>query len=411
MRKLPPTPRALLTPDLFKHFTEARSEYHARFKRELLLADKTGKLLWGKPYRATGDTEKERCKWRALAISEALRWGQPCMIACTGDYMIWAVPVMFNNRILGGLVVRPCLIRADEDNARAVSELLAEACEQLLDVAETHNLTNASLLRLNRTAAFVEREKAEAIHESKQGNYSYLSEFYHLEEPSLLHAIQQGDRSRARAIINRILLRIYRHQPARLNVVKSFATELIVMMSRTAVDAGADSTRIMSLNSGHFSSLASIDDEEELSLWMKETLEKLMDEIHSRQRLRRQVHLSRIVGYIESHLAENISRDDVAGYCGLSPGHFSHLVSEETGRTFRELLARHRVRRACQLLSRTGRSLAEIALDSGFADQSYFTKLFRKWTGQNPLQYRKALASSASATPPLADRPRGPKRN
>jgi AraC-like DNA-binding protein len=399
MRTSPPKRYASLTPDLFKQFTEARSEYHSRFKRELLLVDKNGKLLWGKPYRVTGDTEKERCKWRALAISEALRWGQPSMIACSGDYMIWAVPVMYNNRILGGLVARPCAIRADEENARAVSEILSEACDQLLDIAEKHNLTNAAFLRLNRTAAFVEREKAEAIHESKKGDYSDLREVYHLEEPSLLHAIQQGDRNRARAIINRLLLRIYRHQPMRLNFVKSFAMELIVMMSRTAVDAGADSTRIMGMNSGHFSSLANIDDEEELSLWMKETLGKLMDEIQSRQRQRRQVHLSHVVGYIESHLAENISRDDVAKHCGLSPGHFSHLVSEETGRTFRELLARHRVRRACQLLSRTGRSLAEIALDCGFADQSYFTKLFRKWTGQNPLQYRKTLASSASAKP------------
>ncbi|HEY0256165.1 MAG TPA: AraC family transcriptional regulator [Candidatus Methylacidiphilales bacterium] len=319
------------------------------------------------------------------------------MIACAGDYMIWAVPVMFNNRILGGLVVRPCAMGAGEDNARMLSEMLAQACDQLLDIAEKYNLTNGSLLRLNRTSAFIEREKAEAIHESKRGNYADLRDIYHLEDPALLYAIQQGDRKRARAIINRVLLRIYGHQPASLNVIKSFVIELIVMMSRTAVDAGADSSRIMGINSGHFSSLAGIDDEEDLSLWMKETLEKLMDEIQSRQHKRHQAQLSRMDGYIESHLAENISRDDVARHCGLSPGHFSHLVREQTDRTFRELVARHRVRRACELLSRTGKSLAEVAVDCGFTDQSYFTKLFRKWIGQNPLQYRKGLGSSASS--------------
>jgi AraC-like DNA-binding protein len=279
---------------------------------------------------------------------------------------------------------------------KPLSETLTYACNGLLEIAEKYNLTNISFLKLNRIAAFVEREKAEAIHESKNKNYSDLQQLYHLEEPSLLHAIQQGERNQARAIINRLLLHIYNHKSSSLNFLKSFALELVVMMSRTAVDAGADATRIMGLNSGHFSTLTGIDDEEELSPWLTDTLEKLMDEIHAQRRKRRQVHLSRAIGYIESHLAEDIRRDEVARHGGLSPGHFSHLVHEETGQTFRELVAHYRVRHACHLLARTRRSLSEIAFDCGFADQSYFTKIFRKISGQNPLQYRKSLGRAAS---------------
>jgi len=382
---------------LFRQFEQARNEYRSRFKHELLFVDKNGRLLRGKPYKIGGATEKERSQWRTLAVSEALRWGQPSMIVCPGDHMIWGIPVMHNNKILGGLVVKPCAVKAEGEKVKPLSETLTQACDQLLEIAEKYNLTNASFLKLNRIAAFIEREKAEAIHEAKKKNYSDLQQLYHLEEPSLLHAIQQGERNQARAIINRLLLHIYNDKSPGLNLLKSFALELVVMMSRTAVDAGADPTRIMGMNSGHFSTLTGIDDEEELSPWMTNTLERLMDEIHAQRRKRSQVHLSRAIGYIEKHLAENIRRDEVARHSGLSPGHFSHLVREETGQTFRELVARSRVRHARDLLARTRRSLSEIALDCGFTDQSYFTKIFRKISGQNPLQYRKSLGRAVFA--------------
>ena len=245
------------------------------------------------------------------------------MIACPGDHMIWGVPVMHNSRILGGLVVKPCIVRVEGEEAKTLSETLTLACDHLLELAEKYNLTNASYLKLNRIAAFVEREKAEAIHESKQKNHSDLQQLYRLEEPSLLYAIQQGQRNHARAIINRLLLHIYHHKPANLNFLKSFALELVIMMSRTAVEAGVDPARIMAMNSGHFSTLTGIDDEEELSPWMNDTLGRLMDEIQAQRRKRSQVHLSRAIGYIKKHLAENIRRDVVARRSGLSPGHFS----------------------------------------------------------------------------------------
>jgi AraC-like DNA-binding protein len=386
-------------PDLFRQFEQARHEYRSRFKLDLLFVGQDGKLLCGKPPKTGGATEKERCQWRALAVSEALRWGQPSMIACPGDHMIWGVPVMHNSKILGGLVVKPCEVKIEEESAKILSETLNHACDHLLEIAEKYNLTNGSHLKLNRIAAFVEREKAEAIHESKQKNHSDLQQLYHLEEPSLLYAIQQGQRNQARAIINRLLLHIYNHKPGNLNFLKSFALELVVMMSRTAVEAGADPARIMAMNSGHFSTLTGIDDEEELSPWLTDTLGRLMDEIQAQRRRKSQVRLSRAIGYIKKHLAENIRRDVVARKSGLSPGHFSHLVSDETGRTFRELVATYRVRHACHLLAHTRRSLSEIALDCGFADQSYFTKIFRKISGKNPLQYRKSLGGPAMVEP------------
>ena len=86
---------------------------------------------------------------------------------------------------------------------------------------------------------------------------------------------------------------------------------------------------------------------------------------------------------------ERLSRDQVARNAGLSPSHFSHLIKEKMGRSFIEILGQQRVDQACELLRRTTKSLAAIAAETGFADQSYFSKIFLKHTGKRPRDCRR----------------------
>ena len=65
-----------------------------------------------------------------------------------------------------------------------------------------------------------------------------------------------------------------------------------------------------------------------------------------------------------------------------------------------QYVLRVRINASCQLLTSTGRSVAEIALACGFYDQSYFTKQFHKQLGQTPTEYRSRYQSQV----PLAAR-------
>jgi transcriptional regulator GlxA family with amidase domain len=55
-----------------------------------------------------------------------------------------------------------------------------------------------------------------------------------------------------------------------------------------------------------------------------------------------------------------------------------------------------RVDRAAELLSRTDKSLSLIALSTGFADQSYFTKVFKRYRRVAPLQYRRQFRGDSA---------------
>jgi AraC-like DNA-binding protein len=66
----------------------------------------------------------------------------------------------------------------------------------------------------------------------------------------------------------------------------------------------------------------------------------------------------------------------------------------DDGLTFRDVVREAQERLACELLTASDCSIAEIAFLTGFAEQSTFTRAFKRWAGQAPARYRQgALAS------------------
>jgi len=92
--------------------------------------------------------------------------------------------------------------------------------------------------------------------------------------------------------------------------------------------------------------------------------------------------------FIEAHLTENISLADLARECSLSVAQFARAFKRATGMAPYQFLIVRRIERARNLLLYTGLPLAEVAACSGFADQSHFTKVFRRLAGTSPGNFR-----------------------
>lgn len=368
---------------------DALAAEHRRLTRFPLAAvDVEGRFLRGGA-GVTGCAQNEDCRpFRLQAVTEAQRWGEPCVMCCGCGRALWAVPVMRNQRLCGGLVVAGVVL-ARPSQAGNLDRRILGACRHLLDLATRHDLTNAALLVASRQSAQRERDKAEAIHALKDRLHDDLRSVYLHEEPALLAAIRRGERTEARGIINRVLVTIYSVGGSDTNLLKSLALELVVMMTRAAVQAGGDPAHILGFNYQSLTALAGIADQEALSAWLCNMLEQLIDSIKTSTRHPNSVQLARALEFMEEHLAEDLNREEVARAAGLSPSHFSHLMRAKTPWSFIELLTRLRVDRACHLLVHTDNDLAQIALECGFGDQSYFTRVFGKRTGQTPGDYRR----------------------
>ncbi len=385
------TPEAVLSPrpleDVTPVFERLARAYLRSWGLRCVLADPYGAVVAGATVCEDGASSAGCVETRRRAVEEALRWGEPSMLLCPAGYVLWAVPVMENSVVVGGIVVEEASV--GETGSLSPADM-RRAASDLLVLAEEANLTNSALLELRRRDAERESERAEAIHELKDQSYQSIRDIYLLEEPALIAAIKRGDRPGAREIINRVLVGIYYLGRERPTLLKSFILELVVTMSRSAIEAGGDPAELLGANYSSFSDLARIDTEEELCAWLVSMLERMMDAIKSNRRYPSSVLMGAALRYMREHLQEDVSRDEVAEVACLSPSHFSRVVKQTFGSSFTDLLAGMRVEKARELLSRTEKSLIQVCLDCGFSDQSYFTKVFQKHTGSTPGEYRRA---------------------
>lgn len=111
--------------------------------------------------------------------------------------------------------------------------------------------------------------------------------------------------------------------------------------------------------------------------------ERSLDKKKQSERLMGEVRL-----FLERNLYRDLSVEEAATHVGLSPSYFSLLFKQTFGVTFIEYVTRQRMEKAKQLLSETQTSITQIAKEVGYAERRYFTKVFIKYTGDNPSDFR-----------------------
>ena len=371
-------------PDWFPEFKEA---YRSEFQFDLILAGPDGTLIDGTAEVTDCGCRGQSDSRRREAAQQTLYWGETVINLCCDDgYAMWGVPVMSNDRPVANLIVQGVELESDGESP---SGRIQRAADALLEWALRDNLISHSVVQLARQRANREKDRFYSLEQSKHFAEDDLRSLYLREEPELLTAIKTGKTSDARAILNRILVSIYSLGGARMDLLKSCVLELIVMMSRAAVEAGADPSVLLGANYRSLSELAGITDEEELAQWVRNMLESLIEAIRTNDRYPHSLLLAKALSYMRDHLGENLRRDEVARHAGVSAGHFSQVMTERMGRSFTDMLVQMRVDRAKELLVRTDLSLSSIAVECGFYDQSHLNKLFRKAAGQSPGEFRK----------------------
>lgn len=97
----------------------------------------------------------------------------------------------------------------------------------------------------------------------------------------------------------------------------------------------------------------------------------------------------RVREMIEADPGRDLSLSELAEACDLSAGHFARAFKQSMGRTPHRWLIEQRVARARLLLADTAMDLAAIALETGFSDQSHFTRVFSAHAGVTPGAWRR----------------------
>lgn len=97
--------------------------------------------------------------------------------------------------------------------------------------------------------------------------------------------------------------------------------------------------------------------------------------------------------YLHAHHCETVRLADIAEAVDIHPVHLARSYRQFTGRPVGEYLRQLRVDTARELLRKTDRALADIAVTCGFSDQPHFCRVFRHFTGMTPAGYRASLGT------------------
>lgn len=107
--------------------------------------------------------------------------------------------------------------------------------------------------------------------------------------------------------------------------------------------------------------------------------------------------INRVLDYIEAHLHEELPLDRLAKVASFSPHHFHRIFGAMMGETLHRFITRVRLERAAtQLLQQPGRSVTDIALDSGFASSATFARAFRTEFGTSASEWRTRCGDDAA---------------
>lgn len=140
------------------------------------------------------------------------------------------------------------------------------------------------------------------------------------------------------------------------------------------------------------------------SVPMRELPQETVDESPTEQwhdkermlRMRRALHsddvsLRQILDYIENHLQEQLTREEIAHFVHFHPSYLSRFFRKKTGWSLSEYIVRQRIEHAKEMLAQSDLRIGHIMNRLGYDNLSHFTRTFKKMTGFTPLQYRKKI--------------------
>ena len=132
----------------------------------------------------------------------------------------------------------------------------------------------------------------------------------------------------------------------------------------------------------------------------RETLEKYLamieardekEEVRCEKEETKDPILERVMQFIDEHISDSdIGVGDMASAAATSRSGLQRKLKQTMGITPQDLLREARIKRACQLLRTSNKTVAEVAYACGFSDPKYFSRCFKQSVGQSPTEYKSA---------------------
>lgn len=362
--------------------------------------------------KITGSTSQ--CKnLHTYAAKQAERFGGKYIYFCPLGFVFFISPLINDGELEGAIVGGPLLMIEHE-------EFFFEEILGKFDIAKNHlNSLNKEL----KAISFIPPERVSSLSEMLYITTSYINESEQLleahnvllqqseisetihrikeqdtnidlypinKERELLRKIALGDKVGASALLNDILGHIFFASGNNFEIIKARVLELLVLLSRGAMEGGADTEVIFGMNYQYLKEINNFKNIEKLTLWLSNIMIRFTERVFDFKDIKHTDVISKSVEYIKRYYMKKITLEEVAEHSLLSPSYFSKIFGEEMKCNFNNYLNQVRIENAKTLLLNDSMPLVDISVLSGYEDQSYFTKVFKKIVGVTPGKFKES---------------------
>jgi len=375
--------------------------------------------------RTGGDGARKCQSAYRKSVQESIRWGEAAIGKCCEALMQITAPVMDNGKLGGYLVASPFLLvdpselqpeeltflekRPEKRKLKMAlsaipiveDEDAKQAAKDLFRLADRLSIPDLSCLRMVREIQDLQGKIVDRISDLKASDNdfsaSFLTKLSYEQEKEIVTRIRLGDREGAEEILYRLLAILLSQYIENFELLKISVLEILIILTRAAVEAGTKIEEVLGMKYRFITESAGIRDQENLCIWVVQVLEKLMDGIYQTRNVNNYQRLKGAYDFVEAHYQEPLTVEQIAREVCLSPSRFSHIMKSEMGVTLGNCISKVRIEKAKSLLRETEMSISQVALEVGFPDQSYFTKVFKKIENRTPKAYRENSRHLGSA--------------
>lgn len=231
------------------------------------------------------------------------------------------------------------------------------------------------------------------ISTSKDVSYrmQLLEERYETENQFLKY-VSLGNYTKALATLNGISEFIMEYRTtARIRDYKNYAIILNTLLRKAAEQGTVHPIHIDNLSSAFAKKIEEIQTLEQGTHLYKEMLRKYCLLVKKYSTKEYSFFIQKVIARIEADFTADQSLKTHAELLNINPSYLSSLFRKETGMTLTEFVNQRRIEHSIFLLNSTNLQIQAVALNCGIPDINYFTRLFKKYVGKTPSEYKRLL--------------------
>jgi two-component system response regulator YesN len=363
----------------------------------------------------------ERCQGAyKRAGKQAAIFQEPYIFRCPAGLIEWAAPIIVEGQHLGTIICGQVLMWKPEEffwiELREMNKELTSDFTELFQAVEELPIISAAEVK---SASYLLYVIANYIMKSGWENYIHVREltyqqsllyeevqnrkllekklseqtfFYSIDkEQAMMAKVKVGDQEGARKEFQALMTDIVMSGGGELPIIKTRIIELCTILSRTAVSVGGDLDASSQANGGFFERIFRQTSVEETTAVAFEILEYYLDRVREAQENPGNVNVQQMIDYMRENFRRNLTLEEITDSAFLSVSYGSRLFKKIHRVSIMEYLLQIRMEEAKKLLHNPHYLIDEIAVKTGYGDAGYFTKVFKKYEGVTPTQYRQSI--------------------